>query len=172
MPKAIRILIVEDSCNDAELLLRELRKGGFEPEYKRVETAPDMEAALNYTVKRKYKKIMLVGSSYSAALAIVMASKQPDKVIAVAAFSPGEDFPDKNRIKMAAARLKVPLYITGARNEMKRVEEVIIKTDGQDITFYRPLNSVHGVSSLRQDQNPDGYKANMEDFKNFVGRFK
>ena len=46
MPKAIRILIVEDSCNDAELLLRELRKGGFEPEYKRVETAPDMEAAL------------------------------------------------------------------------------------------------------------------------------
>ena len=46
MPKSIRILIVEDSDNDTELLLRELRKGGFEPEYRRVETAPDMEAAL------------------------------------------------------------------------------------------------------------------------------
>lgn len=46
MPKAIRILIVEDSDNDTELLLRELRKAGFEPEYKRVETARDMEAAL------------------------------------------------------------------------------------------------------------------------------
>ena len=46
MPKAIRILIVEDSCNDAELLLRELRKGGFDPVHKRVETASDMEEAL------------------------------------------------------------------------------------------------------------------------------
>ncbi|WP_126454248.1 EAL domain-containing protein [Sulfuriflexus mobilis] len=46
MPKAIKILIVEDSDNDTELLLRELRKGGFEPVYKRVETAVDMEAAL------------------------------------------------------------------------------------------------------------------------------
>jgi len=147
-----------------------VKRIGESAEY--AEAYPDMEAALNYAIKRKYKKIMLVGSSYSAALAIVLASKNPDKVIAVAAFSPGEYFPDKNRIKMAAARLNVPLYITGARNEMKRVEEVIIKTDDQDITFYRPLNAVHGVSSLRQDQNPDGYKANMEDFKNFVERFK
>jgi diguanylate cyclase (GGDEF)-like protein/PAS domain S-box-containing protein len=47
VPKAIRILIVEDSDNDTELLLRELRKGGFDPVYKRVETARDMEEALH-----------------------------------------------------------------------------------------------------------------------------
>ena len=46
MPKALRILIVEDSENDAELLLRELRKSGFAPEHKRVETAEAMRAAL------------------------------------------------------------------------------------------------------------------------------
>lgn len=46
MPKPISILIVEDSDNDTELLLRELRKGGFDPEYRRVETARDMEEAL------------------------------------------------------------------------------------------------------------------------------
>ena len=134
---------------------------------------PDMEAALDYAIKRKYKSILLVGSSYSASLAIVMASKHQDKITAVAAFSPGEYFPNKNRIKTAASRLKVPLYVTGARKEIKRVEEVIINAgDDADITFYRPVNSVHGVSSLRKDQNPDGYKANMENFSNFVERFK
>ena len=147
-----------------------VKRIGESAEY--AEAYPDMEAALNYAIKRKYKNILLVGSSYSASLAIVLASKNPDKISAVAAFSPGEYFPDKNRVKMAAARLAVPLYVTGATNEMKRVEEVIIKTDEQDVTIYRPLNAVHGISSLRQDQNPDGYKANMEDFANFVERFK
>jgi diguanylate cyclase (GGDEF)-like protein/PAS domain S-box-containing protein len=47
VPKAIRILIAEDSDNDTELLLRELRKGGFDPVFKRVETAHDMEEALH-----------------------------------------------------------------------------------------------------------------------------
>ncbi len=147
-----------------------VKRIGESAEY--AEAYPDMEAALDYAIKRKYKKIMLVGSSYSASLAIVLASKNPDKIIAVAAFSPGEYFPNKNRIKTAASRLNVPLYITGAREEMKRVEEVVINADDQNITFYRPLNSVHGISSLRKDQNPDGYKANMENFSNFVERFK
>lgn len=46
MPKALRILIVEDSENDAELLLRELRKGGFVPEHARVDTEEAMRSAL------------------------------------------------------------------------------------------------------------------------------
>ncbi|MCK5358976.1 MAG: hypothetical protein KAJ95_00015, partial [Gammaproteobacteria bacterium] len=104
-----------------------VKRIGESAEY--AEAYPDMEAALDYAIKRKYKKVMLVGSSYSASLAIILASKHPSKVTAVAAFSPGEYFPDKNRIKSAAARLTVPLYVTGARNETKRVEEVIIKSD-------------------------------------------
>lgn len=46
MPKPLRVLIVEDSADDAELLARELRRGGYEPVYERVETAADMQAAL------------------------------------------------------------------------------------------------------------------------------
>ena len=46
MPKALRILCVEDSEDDAELLLRELRKGGFAPEHCRVDNEADMRAAL------------------------------------------------------------------------------------------------------------------------------
>ena len=42
----LRVLIVEDSEDDAALIVRELRQGGYEPIFKRVETALDMEAAL------------------------------------------------------------------------------------------------------------------------------
>jgi two-component system, cell cycle sensor histidine kinase and response regulator CckA len=43
---ALRLLIVEDNPDDAELFLRELRRAGFDPEWSRVETEPDFLAAL------------------------------------------------------------------------------------------------------------------------------
>src|ERR671917_2109691 len=41
------LLLVEDSQDDAMLLLRQLRRGGYEPVWKRVDTAEAMEAALD-----------------------------------------------------------------------------------------------------------------------------
>jgi signal transduction histidine kinase/FixJ family two-component response regulator len=46
MGKPIFVLIVEDSENDALLLVRELRRGGFASEFERVDTAEAMAAAL------------------------------------------------------------------------------------------------------------------------------
>jgi len=43
----IRILIIEDYEDDCLLILRELRKGGFEPSHLRIESKVEMEAALN-----------------------------------------------------------------------------------------------------------------------------
>jgi len=43
----VRVLIVEDSPTDAELNVRELRKGQFEPEWTRVDTEADFLAALD-----------------------------------------------------------------------------------------------------------------------------
>lgn len=43
----LRVLIVEDSENDAELLLRELRRAGYELAHARIETAEAMNAALD-----------------------------------------------------------------------------------------------------------------------------
>ncbi|MEE8623240.1 MAG: response regulator, partial [Alphaproteobacteria bacterium] len=49
MGKPLRVLIVEDSEDDTQLLLRELRRGVFEPAYERVEDAEAMSAALGKT---------------------------------------------------------------------------------------------------------------------------
>ncbi|RNC68382.1 MAG: PAS domain S-box protein [Desulfuromonadales bacterium] len=43
----LRVLIIEDSEDDAFLVIRELRKGGFEPEFERVETAEAMAEAIS-----------------------------------------------------------------------------------------------------------------------------
>src|SRR2546423_13920913 len=44
--KRLGVLLVEDSEDDAELVLGELRQGGYEVDALRVETAQDMSAAL------------------------------------------------------------------------------------------------------------------------------
>ncbi len=42
-----RVLIVEDSEDDAMLLLRESRRGGYEPIFKRVDTREAMSSELD-----------------------------------------------------------------------------------------------------------------------------
>lgn len=43
----IRLLMIEDSEDDTALIVRELRRGGFEPLFKRVDSAESMRAALD-----------------------------------------------------------------------------------------------------------------------------
>ncbi|HJR80380.1 MAG TPA: response regulator [Anaerolineales bacterium] len=47
MKSLLRVLIVEDSVDDAELIVRELRRGGYEVDSERVETKSGMQAALS-----------------------------------------------------------------------------------------------------------------------------
>lgn len=50
MHGSLRVLLIDDSEDDAQLILRELRRGGYEVEYELVETRPAMEAALSKSV--------------------------------------------------------------------------------------------------------------------------
>src|SRR5919106_1043899 len=46
MKKPLRLLLIEDSENDAQMILRELDRGGYEVTFQRVDTAEQMAAAL------------------------------------------------------------------------------------------------------------------------------
>ena len=46
MNTPIRVLIVEDSQDDAALLLLELESGGYDPTFERIDTATAMKTAL------------------------------------------------------------------------------------------------------------------------------
>src|SRR5437879_10337041 len=45
-PSSLRLLILEDLPDDAELVVRQLRAAGFEPSWRRVDTEADFVAAL------------------------------------------------------------------------------------------------------------------------------
>jgi signal transduction histidine kinase len=49
MKKTLNLLLVEDNPMDAELVLAELRRAGFEPQWKRVDTEPDFLAEIKKT---------------------------------------------------------------------------------------------------------------------------
>jgi PAS domain S-box-containing protein len=70
--ETLRVLVVEDSEDDAALLLRELRRGGYQLVFERVETAVAMKSALQ---SRRWDVVVadyaLPGFSAPAALAIV-----------------------------------------------------------------------------------------------------
>jgi PAS domain S-box-containing protein len=46
MPTTLKILLAEDSIDDEMLVIRHIRRSGYEVEHQRVETAPDMQSAL------------------------------------------------------------------------------------------------------------------------------
>ena len=47
MPTKLKVLILEDRADDADLMLRELQRAGYEPKWKRVEAEPDYLAQLD-----------------------------------------------------------------------------------------------------------------------------
>ena len=62
--RPVRLLLVEDSENDAMLLLRELRRGGYEPHYERVHTPEGMERALKAAEARGEPYEVVVSDYY------------------------------------------------------------------------------------------------------------
>jgi hypothetical protein len=47
MKSLLHVLVVEDSMDDAELMVREIQRGGYAVEFERVETQAGMEEALS-----------------------------------------------------------------------------------------------------------------------------
>ncbi len=85
------------------------------------DTYPDLEAALGY-VKRNYKPKQLIvwGSSYSASLSLVLASKHKE-IDALLLFSPGEYFKYENKHFCEWAKtVDCPVFMTSSQKEAKK----------------------------------------------------
>jgi signal transduction histidine kinase len=91
MPNALRLLIVEDMPDDAELLLLELKRGDWEIVYERVETAAAMAEALD----SRYWDIIISDYSmphFSGLEALALARRHaPDLPFILVSGSVGED---------------------------------------------------------------------------------
>lgn len=120
-----------------------------------INAIPDLEAAYLY-VKNKLKpaKIIIWGSSYSAALTFFMGSVYSDGIDGILAFSPGEYFKIEGRgISSFASEVKCPVFITSAKNEEKQWKAIYdsVKTDKK--YFLPAKEGKHGSKALWSNNN-------------------
>ena len=131
----VRVLIVEDSAADAELMLRALRAGGFEPACERVETADAMREAL---ARQPWDIVLgdynLPGFDVPAALAVLQQHGQDIPFIvvtgsvgedaAVAAMKAGAtDYIMKDRLQRLAPAVLRAVADAAVRRERQRLEQ-------------------------------------------------
>jgi dienelactone hydrolase len=108
----------------------------------------DIQAAINYSYKKSGKLVLLVGSSYSASLAMKIGVKNR-KVRAVIAFSPGEYFGDKLNLKSTISSFNKPLFVTSARSESADVSTLISDIKQSTVVQFIPKEEgIHGASAL------------------------
>ena len=115
----------------------------------------DIVSAIDYAYTKSGKKVFLVGSSYSASLALKIAATNK-KVKAVMAFSPGEYFGTKLILKDAIANLSVPVFVTSSKEEAKDLTTLMSDIKSSVKSQFVPTSKgKHGSSCLWKD-NP-GY---------------
>ncbi|MBI4929425.1 MAG: dienelactone hydrolase family protein [Bacteroidetes bacterium] len=115
----------------------------------------DILAAIDYAYTKSGKKVFLVGSSYSASLVLKIATTNK-KVSAVMAFSPGEYFGTKLKLKDAIKNLTLPVFVTSAKEEANDVSTLMSDVKSKIKNQFVPTSKgKHGSSCLWKD-NP-GY---------------
>lgn len=137
MSKSLRVLIVEDSVDDTDLLVRELRRSGYDPLYERVEDAPAMKAALtqqtwdivlsDYTLPRFSAPAALSLLQKSGIdLPFIIISGTVGEDTAVAALKAGaNDFLVKGQLTRLAPAIERELKDAQVRQERRAAERAL-----------------------------------------------
>ncbi len=132
---------------------------GHDPGY--LAALPDLEAAFAWARGAGGGRILLLGSSYSAALVFLLAARHPGAVAAVLAFSPGEYLRGAS-VREAAARVTCPVFVSSAADsaEIAAARGLLAAAHGADPAVQHvPEAGPHGASLLRTDRNPRGADA-------------
>lgn len=151
---------------------RTARAFGREASYD--EALPDLEAALAWgRAEAKGAPVVVVGSSYSAALVFVLAAAHPGDIAALVAFSPDEYLAKPHEVARAAAKVSMPVWIDQASSaaEIGRAAAILKAVKSADKTqLVGKGTSIHGASTLRSDKNPSGAEAQWTALLAFLGR--
>ncbi len=121
-----------------------------------LDAEPDIIAAVNYMAEKYKQPVILVGSSYSAALGLKVAKENPN-VKAVLSFSPGEYFDDKLALGKTIAGLDKPTFITSSKSEVPTAQLLVDVVDKHAITHFVPASDgAHGSRVLWSAQSFSG----------------
>lgn len=116
----------------------------------------DIVAAVDYLYGKYNKKIILLGSSYSASLALKIAT-QSTKVSAAIVFSPGEYFDDIHFVRSHISGLTKPVLIASSRSEAERVTDLMKDVNSRiKVQFIPSSDGEHGSKALWSSSRDNG----------------
>ena len=136
----------------------------IETEY--INAKPDIIAAIDYLYNANGNKpLLLVGSSYSATLAMLIGEKNA-KIKAVAAFSPGEYYKAMS-IQTEIKDLDKPTFVTASLSETEDLSTLVSKMKKDNLSHYKPTEEgIHGSRVLWESTK--GYEDYRSAFKTFL----
>ena len=136
-----------------------------------VDAEQDMVAALKWVHQNQATdKVILWGSSYSSALALRIAGEHPDLADGVLSFAPGEYFirfgKPNDWIASSAAKIKVPAFITSAKNEWNNWKRIYEAVPGdKKVKFLPETAGNHGSRALwKKFGDHDAYWTSVKGF--------
>lgn len=180
MPIPLRLLVVEDSVEDTDLLVRALRKAGYEVRHQRVDNAGMLQRTLEEPWDIVISDHSMPGFSGIAALQIVR-EKRPEvpfiflsgtigEDIAVEAMRVGaQDYVMKGNLARLVPAIERELRESKNRAEQKRTEARIRQLEkfeaigklagGIAHDFNNVIGAIMGWAELGSDEVPDGSRA-------------
>jgi PAS domain S-box-containing protein len=148
MNKPLRVLIVEDSEDDTLFMLRELKQGGFDPAFERVETSPALTSALDrQTWDIVISDHSLPGFGSLNALELlkeknldipfIIVSGTIGEDVAVKAMKAGaSDYVMKNQLKRLVPSIERELRDAWGRRSHRRAEEALRRSEQELNDFF------------------------------------
>jgi PAS domain S-box-containing protein len=139
--KSLRVLIVEDSEDDVLLIIRELKKGGFNPAYERVETAVAMREALKEKqwdiILCDYKLPQFSGPSAIALLQeinidipiFIISGKIGEDTAAECMLSGAQDYIMKDNLSRLCPAIAKEIDEDDSRNKRKQMEQALFQSE-------------------------------------------
>lgn len=122
-----------------------------------LDARPDMEAAVSYArALPGIEKVVIWGSSYSAALSLVIAGQKTARLDGVLSFSPGEYLSGVS-VEKAAGGIAVPAFISSAKSEVGQWQDIhaAIPAKAKAIAFRPKGSGQHGSSALITGSSPN-----------------
>jgi len=108
----------------------------------------DIQAAINYCYNKNHKKVVLVGSGYSASLTLYIGSTNT-KVATVLAFSPSEYFAGLLDTKTAFPKCSIPVFVASSVAEADATKKYVAAIPASKVTLFVPSTAgAHGTDAL------------------------
>src|SRR5215210_1589829 len=172
MSAPLRVLLVEDSEDDALLLARSLRRGGYDPFWERVDTAATMEAALDgrgwdlvisdhsMPAFNSLAALALLRRKGFVGLPFIIVSGQIGEEAAVAAMKAGaHDYLMKDNLARLTSAIERELRDANVRRERRRPEEML-----------GAISNIRNQLYVEPERREEFYRRALRD--GFVGGFE